>query len=255
MISNNRYTCNLTQGTSAINECLLLLSVYREGLTRSSFFDYVIEGGYLSNVTVRRASNLVKEVFYSRFLKDNPQVPLWLQTIRNNGMLLGDFSQLLLIYCARQHRVTYEFILDHLNPLRKDGREKLNPNIVDEYVHGIVQSGKANWSDSIQHKNASYIRSTLTGFGLIKSNGTILSFLPADSVILYLMHELHFSGLSDVAIVNDTDWQLLGLDKEQVIQRILDLNMKGGFIAQRCADLITISWNYKTMEEFINAAL
>ena len=69
------------------------------------------------------------------------------------------------------------------------------------------------------------------------------------------MHELHFEGLSDVAVWNHEDWQLFGLDKYQVGERIMELNLKGGYIAQCTGDLMTISWKYNSMEEFINGTL
>ena len=37
--------------------------------------------------------------------------------------------------------------------------------------------------------------------------------------------------------------------------RIMDMNIKGGYIAQCSGELLTISWNYQTMEEFIDATL
>jgi hypothetical protein len=69
------------------------------------------------------------------------------------------------------------------------------------------------------------------------------------------MHELHFEGLSDAAIWNHEDWQLFGLDKYSTLERIMQLNIRGGYIAQNTGDLITISWNYQTMEDFINGTL
>ena len=38
-------------------------------------------------------------------------------------------------------------------------------------------------------------------------------------------------------------------------QRIMEQNIRGGYIAQCTGDLMTISWNYNSMEEFINGTL
>lgn len=92
-------------------------------------------------------------------------------------------------------------------------------------------------------------------FDMIDSKYNILPYEVADFTILYLMHELHFEGLSDVAVWNHEDWQLFGLDKYQVGERIMELNLKGGYIAQCTGDLMTISWKYNSMEEFINGTL
>ena len=66
---------------------------------------------------------------------------------------------------------------------------------------------------------------------------------------------VNFEGLSDVAVWNHEDWQLFGLDKYTLRDRIMDMNIKGGYIAQCSGELLTISWNYQTMEEFIDATL
>ena len=54
-----------------------------------------------------------------------------------------------------------------------------------------------------------------------------------------------------MAIWHHEDWSLYGLDKYQVQEKIMELNLKGGYIAQCSGELLTISWNYQTMEEFI----
>ena len=99
------------------------------------------------------------------------------------------------------------------------------------------------------------MKTLLVEFNFADKKGTILPFDIANFTVLYLMHELHFAGLSDVAIWNHEDWQLFGLDKYKVLEKIMELNLKGGYIAQSTGDLMTISWNYQTMEEFINGTL
>lgn len=249
------YTTTLTHGVGVIDETLLLLPHYKPGMGVDEFADYVISNGILPSNTNTRIHNIVDKIFFYRYVNQNSSVPKWLLQIRRNGLMLDEFRQILMIYCARVHRVYYEFIIYNLNTYRRENTQKIKKEWTAEFVKNIVVRGDAEWSDYMQNRNARNLRTAMQVFDQINSKLEILPYRAADSTILYLMHELHFSGLSDVAIVNDTDWLLLGLDKEQVIQRILDLNMKGGFIAQRCADLITISWNYKTMEEFINAAL
>ena len=92
-------------------------------------------------------------------------------------------------------------------------------------------------------------------FDIVARNGNILPYEISNFDMLYLMHELHFAGLSDMAIWNHEDWQLFGLDKYSLLQRIMDMNIKGGYIAQCSGELLTISWNYQTMEDFINGTL
>lgn len=255
MRTSNKYTTELSQGAGMINETLLLLPHYVIGMSKKEMTEKVISEGILPSCTNIRTEHIIDKVFYNRYVKTNQNVPGWLQTVRERGVMLSDFSQLIMIYCARVHRVYYDFIIECLNPLRASKSVKLPKELSNEFMHNLVNECKAKWSEKMQLKNATYLRNTLAAFGQINSKDEILEYRPSDFAFLYLLHELHFTGLSDAAIVNDTDWQLFGMTKEDVIARIMDSNIKGGYIAQRSGDLITISWKYKTMEEFIDAIL
>lgn len=251
----DKYTTELSQGTGLINDTLSLLPHYRPGMTVKEMVQYIIENGILPSCTSTRINHIVDKVFFSRFVKPNPQIPGWLLSIRNKGLMLDEFSQIAMIYCARVHRVFYDFIIDVINPLRVKHASTFKRDDADKFMINIVKSGDAKWSETMQHKNATYLRNTLSAFGLSNAKCEILPYKVSDFTILYLLHELHFNGISDNGIINDTDWQLFGLSKEEVIGRIMDLNLKGGYIAQHSGELMTISWNHKSMEEFIDAAL
>lgn len=252
---NTRYTLQLTQGQGMINETLLLLPIYQENMSKENFLEYIRVHDTLSCQTDRRLKNIVFEVFYPRYMKNNPKLPLWLSRIRNNGLPLKQFNQLLMIYCAKEHAVFFDTVVRILNPLKNDGVGILSNVAIPNFVTQIVESGQASWSESTRKRNASYIRSILIDFEFIDKKGNILPYTPADFTILYLMHEQHFAGLSDMAIWDMEEWQLFNLDRHQVLARIMDLSLRGAYIAQTSGDLLTISWNYQTMEEFIDATL
>ena len=142
-----------------------------------------------------------------------------------------------------------------MNEFRLSGAEKINADSIKNFVVNIVNSGQANWGESICVRQARYIKKVLVEFDMINNQNQILPYEIYSFTVLYLMHELHFEGLSDVAIWNHDDWKLFGLDKYQVQDKIMEFNLKGGYIAQCTGDLMTISWKYNTMEEFINGTL
>ena len=202
-----------------------------------------------------RSMDIVKRVFYPRFMKQNPKVSLWLHVIRKKGLLLTQFKQILMLYCARENALVYDFIVQELNVLRTSHEQKLEREQIAMFVKGIVDEGKANWGEYVKKKQTGYIKAVLVDFDMVARNGDILPYEISNFALLYLMHELHFSGLSDMAIWNHEDWQLFGLDKYSLLNRIMDMNIKGGYIAQCSGELLTISWNYQTMEDFINGTL
>ncbi len=255
MTRNTNYTYALGKGCGLIEETLSLLSICDENTTRDSLAQYVHDYNYLAKCSDLRSMDIVKLVFYPRFMKHNPKVACWLRTIRERGLLLSQFKQLLMIYCARENAIMYDFILSRLNTLRENNVQRLERKVIDDFVGNIVEQGLAKWSDSVKRRQATYIKSVLTDFDMLNTRGDILPYEISNFTVLYLMHELHFAGLSDMAIWNYEDWQLFGLDRYAVQQRIMEQNIKGGYIAQCSGELLTISWNYQTMEDFINAAI
>lgn len=252
---NTQYNILLGKGCGLIEETLLLLSVCNEDTTKESLAKYVHETNYLSKCTDQRSMDIVKLVFYSRFLKRNPKVANWLKNIRNRGLTLPQFKQLLMVYCARENAVMYDYIVTVLNDLRISNVVKLPSDSIKNFISEIVESGKAQWSESIKRRCATYVKTALFDFDMIRKNGEILPYEISNFTLLYLMHELHFEGLSDMAIWNHEDWQLFGLDKYQLQDRIMENTLKGGYIAQCSGNLMTISWKYKSMEEFIDGTL
>ncbi len=255
MTRNTNYTYALGKGCGLIEETLSLLSICDENTTRDSLAQYVHDYNYLAKCSDLRSMDIVKLVFYPRFMKHNPKVACWLHTIRERGLLLSQFKQLLMIYCARENAIMYDFILSRLNTLRENNVQRLERKVIDDFVGNIVEQGLAKWSDSVKRRQATYIKSVLTDFDMLNTRGDILPYEISNFTVLYLMHELHFAGLSDMAIWNYEDWQLFGLDRYAVQQHIMEQNIKGGYIAQCSGELLTISWNYQSMEDFINAAI
>ena len=252
---NKEYTYNLAKGCGLIEETLSLISICDDTTTKESLAKYVHDNNFLSRCTAQRSSDIVKLVFYPRFMKNNPRVPVWLKTIRNRGLMLGEFKQLLMVYCARENAIMYDYVVNVLAELKSYGYLRIPGDSFKLFVEEIVDNGKASWSESVKKRNASYLKSALVEFDFINRNGDIQQYDIATFTLLYFMHEMHFSGMSDVAIWNSEDWSLFGLDKYAVQEKILANNMRGGYIAQCTGDLMTISWNHKTMEEFINEQL
>ena len=252
---NKEYTSNLAKGCGLVEETLSLLSIFEENTTKESLTQYVHDNNFLSKCTAKRSNDIVNRVFYPRFMKDNPSVPLWLKMIRSRGLMLGDFKQLLMVYCARENAIMYDYIINVLWHLRAEGYNQIPANSFTKYVDQLADEGKVSWSDIMKKKCAGYIKSALVDFDIINRRSEILQYDIATFTLLYFLHEMHFSGMSDLAIWDSEDWSLFGLNKYALQEKILANNMRGGYIAQCTGDLMTISWNHKTMEDFINELL
>lgn len=255
MTRDTQYNYKLGKGCGLIEETLALLSVYQKSMTKDELAEYVHQYNTLSRSTEKRSQDIVRIVFYSRFMRRNPEVAYWLKIIREKGLMLTQFNQLLMLYCARDNAVFYDYLVQEVNMLREEHKSLIPKDSSVNFVKKISESGSVKWGEIMQNRLASYLKTLTVEFYFADKKGTILPYDIANFTVLYLMHELHFAGLSDAAIWNHEDWQLFGLDKYGVQERIMEQNLKGGYIAQSTGDLMIISWNYQTMEEFINGTL
>ena len=252
---NPKYTTQLTHGTGMINETLSLLSIYQESMNKDALIKCVKENDCLPCKTENRLVHIIYDVFFQRFMKVNAKVPLWLKLIRERGLSLKHFTQLLMVYCARENAVFFDAVTQVLNSYKSEDLHIVDRDAFTKYVESLVKEGKAKWSESVQKRNASYVRSCFIDYEVINRKGEILPYEVNDFTILYFMHEQHFVGLSDMAIWEMEEWRLFNLTRHQVLERIMSLSLKGAYMAQTSGELLTISWNYKSMEEFINATI
>jgi hypothetical protein len=107
----------------------------------------------------------------------------------------------------------------------------------------------------MQTKVIRYLFAALTDFRLTrnlpKNQREILAVTILPTTTAYLAHELHFTGTTDANLVEHPDWALFGLDRYAVLQELRKISAY--LIVQSAGDLVRITWNYKSMEDFINA--
>ena len=82
----------------------------------------------------------------------------------------------------------------------------------------------------------------------LRSSRRILPFRISPSVAAYLAYELHFSGVGDNTLLTHEDWQLFGLARDDVMEELKRLSLKGLIIFQAAGDVIRINWKQQDME-------
>ena len=56
-----------------------------------------------------------------------------------------------------------------------------------------------------------------------------------------------------MAVVTHSDWLLFGLESSEVLRLLKSLARDGHMLVQASAELVQISWRYKTEEDLLNA--
>lgn len=241
-----KYTTNLAKGTGFVNETLELLSLVEENDTKASFLQRCLEQNPLSKSTEKRTKDLVTVVFFDRYWKG--ELPKYLHLIRENGIGLEAMKSIFLVYTARANAILRDFIIEVFSKNKSVVTSEDSIRFIDE----AISTGKSpTWSASMRKRVASYLLTCCKDFGLIDRRGEVQLYFPDSFVINYFLHEMHFNGLSDNQILEDTTWDLLQMTKHDVIKELEKISYNGSFIFQYSGEILHLSWKYQNMKEFI----
>lgn len=231
-----------------------LLSLWEEGTSAPKLFDLALKSGAFPTMTARRLSNIVGECFAPRFLAQQGAPAKHLKRLAGS-LSDRDLRQLLFLFTCRANEVLADFVREVFWPRYQAGAAVIDNDTARAFVQRAVDDGKTTtrWSEAMIRRVAAYLTGCLADFGLLeagtRSSRKILAVRPAASLLLYLMHELHFSGKGDNAILQVEDWSLLGLGRDDVLDELKTLSLKGHFVLQAAGDAVAISWRYKDMDE------
>jgi len=251
------YNTGLCKGQGMLPETLRLLQVWEPGMKPHQLAEKVRSQGLISKGSAQRVSDIVSRAFVPRYLGENGQPAGWLRTLVQRGVGIERLNQLFLLYTAREHLILYDFIREVYWPHYSAGSQVLFREESVKFIKSAQETGriKTRWTDGNNTRIGRYLMSALCDFKLIGEpqgdRRPILPFTPLASTVIYLAHELHFSGVGDGQISNHTDWELFGLSSSDVLSELRRLSGQANFIIQ-VGDIVRISWTCKTMEECLD---
>lgn len=250
-----KYTSELLKSTGLIQETITLIETYEPGMTKNEFCSLVMESNLLSKATNTRIKDIINHAFYRRYVDVNADIVENLKYLRTKYVSNDVFIQLLLVYTGRANAILSDFIkMVYYDAINK-GYQFIDASDPKKFIEEAIKDGRIEkpWSDSTKIKVARHIIATMADFKLLDKNKKILPYHIFDLTVNYLIHELHFSGLSDDQIILANDWSLFGLNTEDILQTIERLSFQGHYIYQHSGELLKISWKYKSMKESIDA--
>lgn len=257
MKPNQLYTTRLQAGLGLIEETRVLLDLWEPGMRSSDLYQVALNSGNFPNVSARRLRNIVAECFTPRYLVEG-EYPADVLKQLHNHLSASVFSQLLFLFTARANAIFADFVKDVFWKKYAGGHDSIGNQDAKQFVLEANQAGKTQkpWSESTIKKVSSYLIGCCADFGLLASGRgnirKIYQYHADPATIAFLAHDLHFSGLGDNAVLAHPDWQLFGLQKEDVRDELKRLSYRGFFIVQTAGDVVHIGWNYKNWKDFIN---
>jgi len=258
MVAEKLYTSRLGAGLGMIPETLDLLRLWQPGLTPMRLAKQALEAGLFSRTTARRNEDLAVEMFSPRYLVDGGRVAARLKFLLEHRFPQDSLVQIFFLQTARAHAILFDFVVDVYWPKYSAGAATLSRSDAEQFIRRALDAGRMEqrWSESTVRRVSGYLLGCCTDFGLLgegkRDQRPIKRFSIRPDVALYLVHDLHFAGLSDMAVVSHCDWRLFGLEVPDVIRLIQNISHDGHLLIQSSADLVQISWKYRTMEECLN---
>lgn len=257
MNKNTVYTSTLSAGLGLIDETLTLLDLWRSGMSATELYQRSLESGYFPTISARRLKNIINMGFAPRYLC-NDALPAKIVKSLQNHIPMNALQQLMFLYTARANAILYDFVRIVFWEAYASGHDVLNNEIAREFVEAAVREGKTTteWSETGRIRVARYLTGCCADYGLLekghKASRRFVPFHLAPQTAVVLAYDLHFSGLGDNSVIAHPDWELFGLQKEEVRDELKRLALKGFFIIQTAGAVTRISWNFKKWEDVIH---
>lgn len=260
MTDTLKFTTQLQAGLGLVPETLKLLAAWEPGMGGQDLFKAALASGDFPGVTARRLQNIVTEAFRSRYLVDGGAPAKLLKAV-STALSRDDFRSLCFLFTCRANPILAEFVRQVYWPRYASGGISVSKNDSLQFVSSAVSDGRTTspWSETTVTRVASYLLGACVDFGLLgvmKSGARpILAFRITPNVASILAHDLHFRGLGDNALLHSPDWELFGLEADDVLGELKRLSLRGELIVQSAGGLIQVSWKLKSMEELADGII
>lgn len=247
------YTTQLQAGLGLVDETKALLALWSPGMSASELHRAALASGRFPTITDRRLRNIVIECFAPRYLVRGGAPAVHLKHLAAS-LSAADFNQFLLIFTSRANPILGDFVREVYWARYAGGYASVSNDDARMFVERSIDDGKTikRWSETTVRRVSAYLTGCCADYGMLerglRSSRRILPFRVSPSVATYLAYELHFAGVGDNTLLNDKDWQLFGLVREDVLEEIKRLSFRGLLIVQAAGDVIRISWKQRDME-------
>ena len=255
MVNNSRYTTQLQAGLGLIGETKTLLELWAPAMTVNELYQLSLDSGRFPNITARRIRNIVVECFAPRYLEATSGVVAaqYLKQLMSK-ISSAELIQLMFLFTCRANPILGDFIRQVYWARYSGGYAQITNDDARIFVERGIDDGKTvkRWSETTVRRVSAYLTGCCSDYGLLergqRSIRPITPFRIASIVVAYLAYELHFSGVGDNAILLHEDWRLFGLAREDVLDELKRLSLKGLLIVQAAGEVIRISWTQPNME-------
>lgn len=221
-------------------------------MSANQLHQVALESGRFPTVTARRLRNIVVECFAPRYLAAGGMAAMHLKRLAPT-ISTADLTQILLVFTSRANPILGDFVRQVYWARYAGVYTHVTNDDARAFVERGIDDGKTvkRWSETTVRRVSAYLPAAApttecSNAGCGPAAASSFSHLP--TVAAYLAYELHLAGVGDNALLTHEDWQLFGLAREDVLEEIKRLSLKGLLIVQAAGDVIRISWKQPDME-------
>jgi hypothetical protein len=252
------YTTQLQAGLGLIGETKALLDIWKPGMGTMSLYQTALESGRFPNVTARRLRNIVAECFAPRYLAGGGAPAAHLKLLAPD-LAPHELQQFLLLFTCRANAILADFVREVYWERYAGGYSEVSNDDARAFVERGIDDGKTSkrWSETTVRRVSAYLTGCCADYGLLngagKSGRKMLPYRVSYKVAAYLAYDLHFKGLGDNALLGHEDWGLFGMEREDALDEMKRLTLKGLVIVQAAGEIVRVSWKHQDMEALCDA--
>lgn len=253
MGEKQKYDTNLAMGLGLIEETKVLLKTWSYPMSSADLYKEVLHSGVLSRISAYRLRNIVVRCFGNRYLGNAGEPAGTLKQLLPR-LTSAELAQLFFVFTCRANPILADFVKDVYWSSYESAARFITKDMAESFIRRAIDDNKtpSRWADGQVERMGRYLTGCCSDFGLLgrptAAGRPLLPYRIEPKVIAYLAYELHFTGVGDNALLTHDDWLLFGLAREDVLEEIKRLSLKGLLIVQAAGDVIRISWKQQDME-------
>lgn len=251
------YTARAIKSTALMEETRRLLRVWHPGLSAIELRRRARSEDLLGKATASRADDIVQFSFANRLLVDGDEPAATVKRLLEARGVGGWFSQLGLLFAARNDIVLAEAISVFLVEARLRHAVAVSSRDFVAFLSRQEEGGRMvkPWSSGVKESVAQHIMHQLTDAGALgaprRGLRPILPYRAGDVAIAFLACDLHRRGVSDASLVAHEDWLTWQMSEDDVraaLERLADLGL---WMIQAAGDVVRISWRWSSWDEVV----
>jgi len=246
------YTSRLLKGGALLEDMRkLIISFNGEDVNRSGL-GHLLEA-LLGKKTRKRAKDVYRQIFVSRFLKGDPK-DAWriVKPLEAKGFGKEVIYPVYYWITARSEPVIYDFVVDRLF-FMKIGQVILI-NDVEKWLRNRLRSQGISWSDSVILRVAQGMLATLRDFGILEGRvkKRLTPYYISVEAFSYIAFCLYRLGNTGAHLIKHRDWGLFLLDPQGIEKLFLTAHQMKYLSFDVAGSIYRIEFIAKNCEEMAN---